>query len=462
MLPKQAKALKTVIVGILVLCWCGCGSSVSLQDSTHLLITEIALHDPEFVEIYNPTNQEVSLSGFWFCYYSSGRVSWENPWLSKPFPDDASICSRGYFLLTLGDDETGRDLLTDWNVYSSKMLSGSGGTVAILDDAPGKGEVVDAVGWGTAHLAVGLAAVEAPEGRSLARIPGTSSDASFLNTGHNAMDFHHALPAPSTARSGIVIISEGPQTLNHMEETVEFSLFNASSTTRLFTIDTESEIGYQAIPQPSMLSLAPGEWGQIAIRAKPYSFFVVDLETTGLDTNEDSIIEAAWVYVCDGEVVQSNSSLIFIGEELDPFITSYTGITDEMLAIAPRPEDVIPNMLAELEGKAVLSYSVNAFDRRFLEAAAESFGLDMPDIQWVNAFSWAKKAMPDLPSHSLPTVAEFLGIEGGHHRALPDSLVTNQVFQEAVRRLGSQLYVTIQAEDVGLPVGVFVLPIAPF
>ena len=462
MFSNQSAVRKKLIVVACALCWCGSVSLASDQVSEHLLITEVSLHNPEFIEIYNPMDQDVNLSEFWFCYYPSNRDSWETPWRSRQFPKEATIRSHSYFLLTLGNDDIGRDLLTDWNVYLRMMLNGDGGAVSILNGPPGKGEVVDAVGWGTSHLAVGTAAAEAPEGRALARIVGSSSDEPFHSTGDNATDFHHALPAPSSARSGIVLISNGPQIVNRTTNTVEFSLFNASPATRLFSIDTESEIGYTMIPQPTTLTLAPGEWGQISIHTQTYDFYVVDLETSGLDPAQCSIIEAAWVYVCDGDVVQSDSSLIFFGEELDPYITRLTGITDEMLKTAPKLEDVIPSMLSSFEGKSVLSYSVNAFDRRFLEAAAASLGLDMPVIQWIDVFRWAKEAMPDLPSHSLQAVAESLGIEGGHHRALADSLVTNQVFQEAVRRLGSQLHVTVRVEGSELPVGVLVLPIVPF
>lgn len=462
MFSNQSVIRKKCAVTILVLCWSGCVGLVSAQDLSDLLITEISLHYPEFVEIYNPTDLAMSLRGLWFCYYPANRVSWNNPWRARQFPDEAAISAHSYFLLTLGDDEAGSDLLTDWNVYSGMTLKGDGGTVAILNDAPGKGEVVDAVGWGTARLAVGIAALAAPEGRALTRIFGTSKASPLQNTGDNAADFQLAPPAASSARSGIVIVSNEPRIMNRETNSFVFSVCNASPDYHTFAINVDSEIGYTAIPQPAALSLGPGEWERISIHSTPYDFYVLDLETSGLDPTESSIIEAAWVYVYDGDVVQSDSSLIFFGEELDPYVTWLTGITSEMLKRAPKPEDVIPSMIARFEGSSILSYSVNAFDRRFLEPAATSLGLDMPDIEWIDVYSWAKKATPDLPSHSLQAVAESLGIEGAYHRALSDSLITNLVFLEAVRRLGSQLYVTIQAEDAEFPVGVFVLPIAPF
>ena len=462
MFSNQSVSRKTCVVTILALCWCGGVALALSQASPHLLITEVSLHYPEFVEIYNPTDQEMSLSGFRFCYYPTNRVSWEEPWRSRQFPSEASISPHGYFLLTLGDDETGRSLLTDWNVYLGMTLNGDGGAVAILNGALGNRVIVDAVGWGTSHLSVGCAALEAPESMALARILGTNEGTPFQNTGDNATDFHHSPPSPSSTRSGVVIIPNEPQMMNRETGALEFSLCNASPDTHLFTINIESEIGYTAIPQPTTLSLAPGEWGRVSIHLVTYDYYVIDLETTGLDPNKCSIIEAAWVYVCGGEVVQSDSSLIFSEEELSSYVRGLTGITSEMLVTAPRLELVIPPMLARLEGEAVLSYSRNAFDRRFLEEAATSLGLDMPTIQWIDVFSLAKEAMPDLVSHSLRAVAESLGIEGSHHRALSDSIMTNLVFQEAVQQLGSRLHVEIRTEEMELPVGVLVLLIAPF
>ncbi len=454
---------KKLIMVACVCCWCGSMVHSAPQTSQRLLITEISTHYPEFIEIYNSADQDVSLDGFWFCYYPAAEeAAWDAPWRSKPFPDDAVIRANSYFLVTLGDDATTKGLLGDWNVYSSKMLNGNGGTVAILNNAPDTGEVVDAIGWGSSCLAVGSVAMAAPEGQALARRTGTSREEPFLKSGDNTADFYHALPAPSSSRSGIVLISDGSQSMNSMTDTIHVSLFNAGPVSCSFSIATESGIGYLAGSQPANLSLSPGEWGQISIQPKPYEYYVIDLETSGWDPKECSIIEAAWIGVCNGEVVQSNSSLIFLGQELDPYITWLTGITNEMLMLAPIPEAVIPRMLGELEGETVLSYSVNAFDRRFLEAAAMSLGLDMPDIQWINVFSWIKKATPDLSNHSLQTVAESLGIEGAHHRALTDSLMTSLVFQEAVRRLGSMLYVTIRIEGAVLPIGVLGLPITPF
>jgi DNA polymerase III epsilon subunit-like protein len=463
MFSNQTISRKKLVIFLVVLCCCGNAALALSQASKHLLITEVSPHNPEFIEIYNPMDQDVSLDGYWFCYYPpTEEVSWDTPWRSRPFPAGALIRSHSYFLVTLGHDAIVNDPLGDWNVYSNKMLNGEGGTVAILNDAPGKGKVVDAIGWGSSHLFLGGVVVRAPEGWALSRMTGTSREEPFHDSGDNAADFYHTLPAPSSARLGVVLISNGSQIINPMTSTSEFSLCNAGLVARSFAIVTESEIGYTAIPLQPTVSLEPGEWATIELLHQPYDYYVVDLETSGLNPMSCSIIEAAWVHVSDGEVVQSDSSLIFLGEALNPTIISLTGITNEMLEAAPNREIVIPPMLNEIAGNPVLSYNTNAFDRRFLEATAAVLGEDMPVIQWIDVLSLTRRALPDLLSHSLQTVTKLLGIDDCHHRALSDSLMTNQVFQEAVRRLECPLHVTMCVEGSALPIGALVLPLELF
>jgi DNA polymerase III epsilon subunit-like protein len=318
---------------------------------------------------------------------------------------------------------------------------------------------VDAVGWGTARLFAGTAASSPPAGNSLMRVVSASDAAPFQDTRDNAADFVTAIPAPSGARFGAVLILDESQTADPERKCHDFWLRNVGSEERSFTIDVRSEIGESGTARPAVLTLFPGECRRISIYPVPYEYWVVDLETTGVDPARHAIIEAAWVHVLEGEVVQSDSSLIFFEGELDPYVTLLTGITSEMLGAAPAMSTVIPRTLADLQGRSVLTFSTNQFDRRFLEAAAEHLGIDMPGIEWIDGYSWAKRAMPDLASHSLQAITEALGIDVQHHRALADALTTNLVFQEAVDRLGSPLYVEVRVEARSMPVGVLVLSV---
>ena len=82
----------------------------------------------------------------------------------------------------------------------------------------------------------------------------------------------------------------------------------------------------------------------------PQDYCVVDIETTGLSPQCDEIIEIAAIKYSNGKMVDSFQSLLqplpFEDEGntcyVDDFITKLTGITNQMLANALRPEEVLP------------------------------------------------------------------------------------------------------------------------
>ncbi len=125
--------------------------------ASHLIINEIQTRDNEFVELYNPTDSAIDLSGYYFSYYSSAR-DWNNPWRNQEFPASASIPANGYYLIGLqGFPQTEGNPDADWQVYNSDQLNNSNGSVAIFPSNPDsdtktpqeiKDEAVDAVAWG--------------------------------------------------------------------------------------------------------------------------------------------------------------------------------------------------------------------------------------------------------------------------------------------------------------------------
>lgn len=448
------------VVLICAVCCLAHLSFATANPNPSLLITEVSLRAPEYLEIYNPSDEVVSLQEFFFSYYPATRVSWEDPWRFRSFPKGATIEPHAYYLITLGDSAE-IQISADWNAYSSMMLNASGGAVAILDQAPGRGDIIDAVGWGSSFLAYGNAAKVPPEGQSLQRRHGDTMGEPFRDCGDNASDFGRAPLNPANSRTGAVLVTSGTFLANLEAEALDILLLNASSSGQRLTLSTQSEMGVTAECQPASLDLASGEWGSVQLSSQPSCYYVVDLETSGYDPATCSIIEAAWARVCDGQVVQTESSLVYLQEALDPRITQLTGITTDMLASAPGRELVMAALLDDVAGTSVLSYSGNAFDRRFIEATAANLGLQMPLIEWIDGLAWARSAFPDLVSHSLEAVASFLKIDQTHHRALSDALMANQVFQEAVSRLGSSLYVTVWAEDEMLPLAALVLRLDP-
>src|SRR5690606_40808428 len=84
-------------------------------------------------------------------------------------------------------------------------------------------------------------------------------------------------------------------------------------------------------------------------------FVVVDLETTGAHATENAITEIGAVRVRGDETLGEFQSLVRpVGSVITPFVARLTGITNGMVADAPRLEAVLPSFLEFIDRKMVV------------------------------------------------------------------------------------------------------------
>src|SRR6185312_11051203 len=91
----------------------------------------------------------------------------------------------------------------------------------------------------------------------------------------------------------------------------------------------------------------------------------IDLETTGLDSNQDEIIEICAVRVKDGVVTDELSILVDPGRPVPTLVTSLTGIRDEDLIGKPKLADVLSQIQMFVRDSVWVGHNVN-FDANFL------------------------------------------------------------------------------------------------
>jgi len=146
-----AAQMKIVLVAVVILFAFIITPVTAEEVPEHVVISEVQIADNEFVELYNPTDSAIDMTDWHWCYYSSGR-DWNNPYRDKTFLEDATIPSHGFYLIGL---EGYPESTSDWQVYSSKQLSNSAGSVAIFPWDPedktaeeAKSVRIDAMGWG--------------------------------------------------------------------------------------------------------------------------------------------------------------------------------------------------------------------------------------------------------------------------------------------------------------------------
>jgi exonuclease, DNA polymerase III, epsilon subunit family len=104
-------------------------------------------------------------------------------------------------------------------------------------------------------------------------------------------------------------------------------------------------------------------------------YAIVDIETTGGSHKHEKITEIA-VYVHDGKrVVKEFTSLINPERNIPYFITGLTGITNEMVAEAPKFYEVAKQLVEITEDCIFVAHNVN-FDYHFVREEFARLGYD--------------------------------------------------------------------------------------
>ena len=160
----------------------------------------------------------------------------------------------------------------------------------------------------------------------------------------------------------------------------------------------------------------------------PSEYIVFDVETTGLDSQFNEIIEIGAIKVKDGKIIDNFNTLVKPEYEIDDFITDLTGITNEMVVHAPSIQEVLPKFLKYVESYILVGHNIN-FDINFVYDWALVLGLSPLTNNFVDTMRIGRRVLPELEHHRLIDLAEYFDIDtSGNHRALKDVYITNEVY----------------------------------
>ncbi len=194
-----------------------------------------------------------------------------------------------------------------------------------------------------------------------------------------------------------------------------------------------------SVVRPSVRNVTQACFDELADPLRDVTFVVVDLETTGGSSSTESITEIGAVKVRGGEVLGEFSTLVDPGRCIPPQITILTGISDSMVADAPRIEAVLPSFL-EFARNCVLVAHNAGFDIGFLKQACRRQQLPWPNPQVVDTVRLARSVLSrdEAPSVRLGLLAPLLGSPvRPDHRALTDARATVDVLHALFERLGN-------------------------
>jgi DNA polymerase-3 subunit epsilon len=168
------------------------------------------------------------------------------------------------------------------------------------------------------------------------------------------------------------------------------------------------------------------------------TFVVVDLETTGTSAAQEAITEIGAVKVRAGRDLGEFQTLVHPGRPIPAFISTLTGITDAMVATAPRIGPVLAAFLEFSRGCVLVAHNA-PFDMSFLQAACTATGRQWPGPPVVDTVRLARHLVPRTQARDrkLATLARLFGSPvSPDHRALTDARATADVLHALLERVG--------------------------
>jgi DNA polymerase-3 subunit epsilon len=166
--------------------------------------------------------------------------------------------------------------------------------------------------------------------------------------------------------------------------------------------------------------------------AFPNNFIVIDVETTGLDSQYDEIIELSAIRMSDNSIVNRFSSLVKPNNPIDEFISDLTGITNEMVRYAPKIEDILLKFKEFLQDDLLVGHNVN-FDINFIYDNLQECYDEYLNNNFIDTMRISRRVLTELSSHRLKDLANFYNIDTeGSHRALKDCEITAKVYENLI------------------------------
>ncbi|TVQ92852.1 MAG: hypothetical protein EA393_03020 [Bacteroidetes bacterium] len=157
-------------------------------------------------------------------------------------------------------------------------------------------------------------------------------------------------------------------------------------------------------------------------------YSIIDIETTGGNPYRDKITEIA-IYIHDGEkVIKEYRTLINPERHIPPFITRMTGISDEMVARAPKFYEVARDIVELTEGTVFVAHNAS-FDYNFVKSEFKNLGYYY-QRECLCTVKLSRKLIPGKKSYSLGRLCRELDIMiEDRHRAAGDAMATVKLFE---------------------------------
>ncbi len=165
---------------------------------------------------------------------------------------------------------------------------------------------------------------------------------------------------------------------------------------------------------------------------KDKSFVVINIETTGLNSNPDygevnHIIEVGAVKIEKGKITEKFSSFCACPIPLPQEIEKLTRISNEDLKNAPNIKQVLYDLRKFCRESEIVGHNVS-FDLGFLNYYGAKYKISFKQA-YADTLAMSRQLLKNkVVNFRLATVAKYFKLKFKGHRALNDALVTAKIF----------------------------------
>ncbi|PHV71171.1 hypothetical protein CS063_07525 [Sporanaerobium hydrogeniformans] len=179
---------------------------------------------------------------------------------------------------------------------------------------------------------------------------------------------------------------------------------------------------------------------------------VLDVESTGLDTTHDEIVQIA--AICYGEGgVKEQLNLLVKPTRLVGSSYYVHGFSDELLQEkGQQPEEALKALLKLIAGKVVIGHNVN-YDLQIIRSSLERYKLpDLAMSEVYDTLDLAYKVYPTLENYKLETLSKLIKTKyTPNHNALYDILATSEILTHLLFKIQEKRGERLEAIEAYYP-----------
>jgi DNA polymerase-3 subunit epsilon len=189
-------------------------------------------------------------------------------------------------------------------------------------------------------------------------------------------------------------------------------------------------------------------------------FVCVDLETTGLEPDQDHIIEIAAALFNFGGTIDTYETLVDPETPISEVSKAIHHITDEMVAGKPKIQEVLPALLSFIGRHTLVGHGIG-LDIAFLVAVAKRHRMPctLSAAPFLDTLRMAR-LYGESPKNSLEVLRKHFNIAAeGAHRAMSDVIVNIEVFKYLAKQFSTteQLF-----ERLKKPISLKTMPLGKY